>query len=160
MRSATSRTLVIAVGNEFRCDDSAALVVAGRLREQLSDLTIIENRGNCAAMLDLWADADTVILLDAVHSGAAPGTIHRFGAAQNFTPSAAAHTCSHNFEVVQAIDLARTLGKLPRTLVVYGIEGERFEQGTELSAAVSTAVETLTTELMTSLGQHFRGSRN
>jgi hydrogenase maturation protease len=147
MRSAASRTLVIAIGNEFRCDDSAGLIAARRLRELRSDLTIIENRGDCAALLDLWDGADTVILLDAVQSGAPPGSIHRFGAAQNFTPSAALHTCSHNFEVVQAIDLARALGRLPRRVIVYGIEGERFDEGTELSAPVQRAVEQLTAEL-------------
>ena len=147
MPRAQRSTLLIAIGNEFRCDDAAALMVARKLREMGSLAIIIENRGDVAGVINLWDDADDVILLDAVHSGEPSGTIHRFDAKRDSVQAAAGQVCSHNFSIVQAIELAEALGKLPRTLVFYGIEGERFEQGTELSAPVRKAIDELTTEL-------------
>jgi len=150
MRQAGHRPLVIAIGNEFRCDDSAALIVARRLRALGTDHTIIENTGDCAALLDLWDGADTVLLLDAVRSGAPPGTIHQLDIRPTLARPVACQASSHSFDVVQAVELGRVLGKLPRKLTVYGIEGERFVQGTGLSSPVQRAVEKLTTELISS----------
>jgi hydrogenase maturation protease len=41
----------------------------------------------------------------------------------------------------EAIELARTLGRLPRRLVVYGIEGASFHPGAPLTPAVADAVK-------------------
>lgn len=151
MPRAKRPTLLIAIGNEFRCDDAAALITARKLREIGSEAIIIEITGDIVGLVDLWDDADDVILLDAVRSGKTPGTIHRFDAKGDSLQAAAGQVCSHNFSIVQAIELAEALHKLPHTLVFYGIEGERFEQGTELSAPVRKAVDELTTELSRSL---------
>jgi hydrogenase maturation protease len=42
--------------------------------------------------------------------------------------------------VAEAIELARTLQDLPRSLLVYAIEGEAFVVGTPLSQAVEGAI--------------------
>jgi hypothetical protein len=39
--------------------------------------------------------------------------------------------------------VARVLGRLPETVVVYGVEGDRFEAGAALSDAVAAAVQRL-----------------
>ena len=143
-----SRLLVIAIGNEFRCDDGAALVAARRLRQQAGDFEVVEHTGDGAELLDLWQNADTVILLDAVQSGAPAGTIHRFEIEEDFIPSAGFPEGTHTFNLLQAIDLARVLGLLPPMLVLYGIEGERFQYGTELSIPVQRAIEKLVAEVM------------
>ena len=44
-------------------------------------------------------------------------------------------------ELPEAVELARELDRLPRRLVVYGIEGESFEAGEGLSPAVETTVD-------------------
>jgi hydrogenase maturation protease len=41
----------------------------------------------------------------------------------------------------EAVELARALGRLPARTVIYGIEGESFEVGHELTLAVATAAE-------------------
>ena len=48
-------------------------------------------------------------------------------------------TLSNRF--VDALSLARVLDRLPNRVVVYGIEGQSFEMGRELSPQVSKAVE-------------------
>ncbi|MCG3119753.1 MAG: hypothetical protein ALAOOOJD_02264 [bacterium] len=135
--STPSRLLIIGIGNEYRGDDGVGLWVARRLRETLSaPVTIIEQSGEGAALLEAWKDFQNVILIDAVHSGAAPGTIFRFEAHQQAIPTQFFHYSTHAFSVAEAIELARALRQLPARLVIYGIEGKNFAAGIELSPEV------------------------
>ena len=83
------------------------------------------------------------MLVDAVRSGAPPGTIHRLDARAAPIPTGFFHYSTHAFSVAEAVELARSLDQLPPHLIVYGIEGENFEAGVGLSAAVEQAVESV-----------------
>lgn len=136
------RVLIIGVGNAYRRDDAVGLIVARRLRAQHLDVVrILEESGEGAALMEAWKDADTVVLIDAVHSGVAPGTIHRLDAHAQAIPTGLFHYSTHAFSVAEAIELARALDQLPSRLIVYGVEGENFEAGVGLSAAVKKAAE-------------------
>lgn len=136
--------LIIGVGNRYRGDDRAGLAVAHALRED-SALDVRESEGEPIALLDTWAGADSVLLIDAVSSGVEPGTIHRFDASTAPLPaSLRGSTSTHAVGLGAAIELARTLGRLPAQVIVYGIEGADFAAGEELSHGVAAALETLT----------------
>lgn len=135
-------SLVIGVGNEFRRDDGAGLIVARRLRNLLpGKVQIVEASGEGASLMDLWSDAKMVFLVDAVSSGARPGTVHRLDAAKEPIPSNFFHYSTHAFSVAEAVELARALGQLPPQLIVHGIEGTDFSSGQGLSPEVVIAVE-------------------
>lgn len=139
-----SRVTVLGLGNEFRGDDGAGRVVARRLREAtLPGVAVREESGEGAALMDAWKDADAVILVDAVHSGAAPGTIHRLDASRVPVPSRFFHYSTHAFSVAEAVELARALNQLPPRLIIYGVEGKDFAAGEKLSPEVAAAVDEL-----------------
>jgi hydrogenase maturation protease len=77
-----------------------------------------------------------VLLVDAVQSGAPPGTIHRFDVQTEKLPTWFSRSSTHSFGVAQAIELAAMMGETPSQLIVYGIEGLDFSAGTELSPDV------------------------
>jgi len=136
--------VVVGIGNEYRNDDGVGIVVARRLRERfLNTITVLEESGEGAALIESWKGATWVILVDAVRSGAAPGTIHRFDARAAQIPTGFFHYSTHAFSVAEAIELARSLDQLPPHLIVYGIEGENFAAGDGLSRAVEQAVESV-----------------
>ena len=138
---ARARILVIGVGNEYRSDDAVGLAVARRLRQlSLENVTVIEETGEGADLMESWKGADTVIIVDAASSGAKPGTIHRVDARARQIPRGLLHYSTHTFSVGEAVELARVMGQLPPHILVYGIEGERFEEGMELSGAVRDSV--------------------
>lgn len=138
---ARARILVIGVGNEYRSDDAVGLAVARRLRRlSLADVTVIEETREGASLLESWKGADTVIIVDAASSGAKPGTIHHVDARARQIPRGLLHYSTHAFSVGEAVELARVMGQLPPHILVYGIEGERFEEGMELSGAVRESV--------------------
>ncbi len=141
---ADARILVIGVGNEYRSDDAVGLVVARRLRQlSLGNVTVIEESGEGTDLMESWKGADTVIIVDAASSGAKPGTIHRIDARAQRIPTGLLRYSTHAFSVGEAVELARAMNRLPPRIVVYGIEGERFDEGTALSRAVQGSVDAM-----------------
>jgi hydrogenase maturation protease len=142
--SPEEKTLIIGIGNEYRSDDGVGLVVARRLRPRVGDaFAVIEQTGEGASLIEAWRGAGSVIVIDAVTSGAEPGTIHRFEANTETLPKSLFRYSTHAFSLAEAIELARALGELPSRLVVYGIEANDFTAGVGLSSAVDEAARQL-----------------
>jgi hydrogenase maturation protease len=147
-----ARVVVIGIGNLYRRDDAAGLVVARRLRHMVpSHLTVLEHEGEPTALLEAWKDADAVFLIDAVFSGAEAGTIHRLDAQESAIPQELFRYSTHAVSVAEAIELARALGQLPPKLVVYGIEGKDFGAGEGLSPEVESRVAELAKQVLQEL---------
>ena len=138
---ASPRNLVIGVGNEYRSDDAVGLVVARRLKMlSLDNVTVIEESGEGAELMESWKGADAVILIDAASSGAEPGTIHCIDARTQHIPKDLFSYSTHRFSVGEAVELARVMNQLPRHMTLYGVEGWSFEAGTALSRSVEEAI--------------------
>ena len=141
------RTVVIGIGNALRGDDGAGIAVAERLHGVACD-------EEPSRLIEAWEGADAAILVDTVVSGAPPGTLHRFDASEEPIPAHELRSSTHAIGVAETIELARALGRLPKRVVVYGIEGARFDPGDPLSpeveAAVRRVVATIEEEICTS----------
>jgi hydrogenase maturation protease len=119
-------------------------VVASRLKQRAGDkFKVVEQAGEGLALMEAWEGADTVMILDAALSGAPAGAIRRIDATTELMPKDFFRCSTHALGVGEAIELARALGQLPRRVIVYGIEGEGFEAGAGLSAAVEEAAREL-----------------
>lgn len=141
MNESPTRVLFIGVGNPYRGDDGAGIAVARQLARRVPpDIEVLEESGEGTALVEAWQGATFVIVVDAIQSGAAPGTIYRFDACREHL-AGGLHRSTHAFGVSGAIELARALNELPAHLVVYGIEGQDFTPGEGLSPAVQGAVE-------------------
>lgn len=140
----TTAVLVIGVGNIYRGDDGVGLMVAARLQEMaLAGVTVREQSGEGTSLITAWENAAYTIVVDAVQSGAEPGTIYRLDVTEKPIPAEySSHFSGHAFGVAGAVEMARLLGKLPQRLIVYGIEGLAFAAGQGLSPVVADALET------------------
>jgi hydrogenase maturation protease len=142
--------IVIGVGNAWRGDDGAGLAVARRLRElSPTGVEVREIEGDATALMDVWAGADRVVVVDAGQSGAPPGTVRRFDVCAAALPARLLRSSTHAFGVPDAIELARALGRLPATVDVYAIEGASFAAGDGLTLPVERAAEALAVALGT-----------
>jgi hydrogenase maturation protease len=103
--------------------------------------------GDGARLIDAWEGAADVVVIDAVSSGAAPGTIHRLDVAEGPLPRRFFHNSTHLFGVAEAVETARALGRLPARLVIYGIDGRNFDFGEGLSPEVEAAATEVTRRL-------------
>jgi len=112
---------VIGIGSPFG-DDTAGMEVVRMLAHEppaTCELLIVDRPG--ASLLDLMEDADAAILVDAVRSGARPGTLHplSFDELIRWT----AHlVSSHELGVAASIQLARPLGRAPARGGLLGVE--------------------------------------
>lgn len=145
-------TAVVGLGYRFRRDDAAGLEVARRLRQAApGEVRVLELEGEPISLLEAWRDADRVLAVDAVSSGSKPGTLYRFDAGARPLPAKLFRGSTHAIGLAEAVELGRELGRLPRRLDVYGIEGESFGMGEGLSEVAEGAVEALVAELSAEL---------
>lgn len=144
--------LLIGVGNGYRRDDGLGIAVARRLEaHHLPDLRVIEHSGEGASLMDVWSQAQSVILVDAVCSGSPSGRIFRLDAHTQPIPAAFFHYSTHAFGVAEAIELARALDQLPPKLILYGVEGEDFSAGEGLSTPVQAAIPSVIESIIADL---------
>jgi hydrogenase maturation protease len=147
------RAVVAGLGNPWRGDDGVGLVVVERLRGRLPDtvevVTIVDEP---TRLLDAF-DADAVVIADAVAvDEPRPGTVHRIDAVHEALPERFGSS-THHFGLADTVELARSLGRLPASLVVYGIEGARFDAGEGLDPRVEAAAEEVATRISAELGK-------
>ncbi len=144
--------MVIGVGNDWRRDDAAGLAVVRMLRERpCPGLRLVELHGEPAALLDRWEGEERVVLVDAVSSGAPPGTIHRLDATTCALAGELHRSSSHHLSVAEAVELGRVLDRLPAALELIGIEGSSFEAGRGLAPQVELAAEQVAGRLAATL---------
>ena len=134
------RTVVLGIGNLERGDDGAGRQAARLLRHMLLERAeVAELDGEATTILARLEGADIAYLIDACVSDAPAGTVHRLDAKEGPLPEAYSDVSTHGFGPAAAVELGRTLGKLPPKTVIYAIEGECFDPGAPLSEAVAAA---------------------
>jgi hydrogenase maturation protease len=136
------KIVVIGVGNPYRGDDEAGLAVAQLLRPRLHGVDVRESDGEPTRLLDMWTGAGLAIVIDAVHSHQAPpGHVHWFDVGPEGLELTESLPSTHGMGPGDAIALGRALGRLPKRLVIYGIEGEEFGEGTAITPPVAEAID-------------------
>jgi hydrogenase maturation protease len=138
------KTRIIGCGNLQRMDDGAGVLVAQRLRE-LGILAEVQS-GGAFELLAGWDDNERLILIDAVRTGAPAGTIHVWEGSPPQLPHAT-HFSSHGFGLAEAFRLGQILNCLPERITVFGIEGDQFGMGEQVSRDVLTATERLAQQI-------------
>jgi len=136
---------VIGCGNPDRGDDAAGILVARRLREL--GVPAVEHSGEASELMDIWTSCDRVIIVDVAVSGREPGAIRTWEVHSAVVPNDSLHYSTHCFGVHEAIELARVLGRLPQSVVIYAIEGRQFTGGAGLSLSVALAVEAVAQQI-------------
>ena len=138
--------LVAGLGHELRGDDGIGLAVARALAERTpSELDAHTMPGEPVALLELWRDRDTVIVIDAMHTGRMrAGSTLRFDAHRQPLPETLRRRATtHGVGLAETIELGRVLDRLPRRLIVLAVAGRHFDTGTGLSSELQAAVPRL-----------------
>ena len=147
--SEKSGIVIIAIGNRMRGDDAIGPVVAERLRQELSECRIIEDRDDAMALVSAWENAALAIVVDAMVSGELPGSIRRLEATDQPLPKDWARCSSHGLGLAEAVELGRAVGQMPQRLVVFAVEAKTLETGAPLSPEVAASTEELVRQIET-----------
>lgn len=138
--------IVIGVGNDLRGDDAAGWEAVRRLVPSPS-LFLHEHGGDAPGLVGLWGPDDDVVVVDAVVSSDPAGTIVEIDALATPLPADVRWTTTHGAGVAEGIELARTLGMLPKSLVLIGISARAFDLGAPMTADVERAVQDVVRKL-------------
>jgi hydrogenase maturation protease len=126
--------IVVGVGNRFRGDDGLGPEVAARVeRLGLPGVAVVVEE-DPLSLVDHFAADDTVIVVDAMRPRTQPGRV-QISAVDGPLPRWQT-TSSHGLGVVEAVELARALERLPDKLTLVGVEAATLSPGSSLSAAV------------------------
>lgn len=135
-------TLVLGLGNPIMGDDGFGLAVLERL---VADWTLpagveaLDGGTWGMKLLPQIERADRLLLLDAVDAGLAPGTpvvLERGELPRYF----ALKLSPHQIDLREVLGLAELRGTLPDEVVALGVQPERLELATELSAPLAGRV--------------------
>jgi hydrogenase maturation protease len=160
--------LLIGLGNPDRGDDGVGIEVARRVAEMGWPGVEVLAVPDPSALLDTWAGAGRVVVVDAMTSGRAPGSVVSLDVTEGVLPAGGwAAGGTHALGLAAAIELSRVLGRLPRSLVVVGVEvdaahataAEGSGLSAEVLAAVGPAVDAVLRELRRVSGQGLGADR-
>jgi hydrogenase maturation protease len=139
------------LGNRDRGDDAAGPLVADRLRAAGAEL--LDCNDDPTRLIDTWAGLDLVVVVDAVRSGSAPGTVHRFETRDGPLPRELGLASTHLISIADTLELGRTLGRAPARVVVLGVEGASFELGAPITPEVEAAVPAVADAVLAELAK-------
>lgn len=140
-----TRTLVLGLGNPIMGDDGVGVAALNRLRhywELPADVELVDGGTWGMNLLPLIESAERVILLDAIRTGAPPGTLTVLERAE-LPRYFALKLSPHQIDLREVLALAELRGALPEDLVALGIEPARVEMGESLSPPVQAAMAKL-----------------
>lgn len=155
--SASNRpVVVIGVGNTTRGDDGVGRAAIQELSNQglSDDVDLVALDGEATRLLDVWTERELAIVIDAAVSGSTPGTIHQVEVGVDRLSGWSSNGGTHATGLTEAVALGAALDRLPRRLVLVGVEAADFTLGTGLSGTVKAVmpkvlelVRVLTTEV-------------
>lgn len=130
------KTVVIGVGNILLKDEGIGVQIIHQLEnnppKNARELFIIDG-GTCPdVLLHLPGDIGKLIVVDAVKGRGKPGSIYRF-TPDDITFKRATMTSFHQLGVADGLDMMRSLGNYPKSVIIIGIEPKEIGWGLEIS---------------------------
>jgi hydrogenase maturation protease len=134
-------TVVIGVGNTILSDDGAGVHAARLLQGDPrvpAGVTILDGGTLGIELVPYASDASRVLFLDAVNSGAAPGTLTRMTGRDLLGTSGGWSV--HQLGVADLIAALALVSAGPQDIVVLGVQPAHTDWGTSLSPDVESAL--------------------
>jgi len=143
-------TIIIGMGNPVLTDDSVGVKIAQDLQRRLAGqdgVTAVELHTGGMRLVETMAGYDCAMVIDAIISGEAPGTIHKLDVA-DLPRTRFAHS-SHDGNLGAAFELARAVGlHIPSDIRIWAIEAADVATFSEnLTPCVERAAAQVTQEV-------------
>lgn len=149
------KTLVLGLGNRLMTDDGfgpCAIDALAAAEAGNSGVTLLDGGTLGLDLLPALAEADRLIVIDALDSGGRPGEIVRLEGEE--VPRAFATKLSiHQAGLKDLLAVAELTGDLPAEVVVWGAQPASLELGLELTPALAAVVPEVTDLVMRELAR-------
>jgi hydrogenase maturation protease len=137
--------LVLGLGNVLLGDDGLGAAVVARLERnyRIPPGVSLEDGGTLGlSLLGLLAESDRVILVDAVRTGSAPGTLVRIDG-EDVMDAVRERLSPHQVGVADLLDAARLMGCYPSTVTLLGLVPEFIDLSLVRSGSVEAKLDEL-----------------
>ncbi|MGM0371590.1 MAG: hydrogenase maturation protease [Halobacteriota archaeon] len=138
---------VIAVGNPIMGDDGVGARVLERLEAgpegDRPDLTLANAATTAFFALEAMSGCDRAIVLDAIATGAPPGTVHQYQYVDGAFAGEIPEMTMHDFSFAEALQAGREAYDIPGEVLILGVEPERVEMSMSLSEPIEQALPKL-----------------
>jgi hydrogenase maturation protease len=145
--------LVLGLGNTIMTDDGFGVKVVTTLSSRyhfLGEAALLDGGTLGLDLLPYLEEIESLLIVDALDMRAEPGSIFRLQGKE--VPRAFASKLSvHQMGLQDLLAVAELQGHVPRNLVVWGVQPECIEMGTELTATVTAAVEPVISSVLEEL---------
>lgn len=149
----TNRVIVVGCGSRFASDEAAGLEVAAQLRRTSGHTCEVRDIESCSPTFIAGLPPDAlVIFVDAVRSGARPGTVHRIALASSGRITLQTGS-SHMWGIRSEIENLLHLPQPRPQMYLFGIEIEKWDPGFGITTSVHAAVLEVLRELSTFNGK-------
>jgi len=146
--------LIICLGNPLMRDEGIGIHLASELTIHLSDnpdVEVMELGTGGFSVIHAIAGRDKIIFVDCAIMGQTPGLIHRFKPEQVHSEKVRMRYSLHEGDLLNTLELSRSLGQCPDDIVIFGIEPKEIAPGesltNELEKNIQQYVQTILKEL-------------
>ena len=139
------QTVVLGAGSPLMGDDGLGIEVLQTISQKWTEtpgLRFLDGGIWGMRLLPHIEEADRLLVIDAVHSGAAPGTLMRLKR-EDIPRHLRTKLSTHQIDLSEVFAVAELRGTFPREAVVLGIEPARIDAYMEISAEVMATVPLL-----------------
>lgn len=155
MSTSKHAVVVIGLGNPLMGDDGLGIAVLERLRARYrlpAGVELVDGGTWGLNLLPVIEDADGVILIDAIDTGAPPGTPARLehGSLPRYL---ATKISSHQVDLRDVLGLAELRGTLPSDTVAIGLQPQSFELGDGLSPLLAGRLDMVVAAVLEDLAR-------
>ena len=144
MSEASTKTVVLGLGNILHRDDGVGAEVISRLRADRrvpADVSLVEGGTLGLELLPYIWDCRRLIVIDAIDSGEIPGTLIRIcGEDLNSLPT---NSNVHQLGVSDLLVALRMLADRQPDVVLLGVQPENTDWSPELSPGVAATIDSL-----------------
>jgi hydrogenase maturation protease len=135
--------LVLGLGNTIMTDDGFGVRVVETLSSRYrfqGEVRLLDGGTLGLDLLPHLEGIERLLIIDAVEMHGCPGTVFRLEGEE--VPRAfASQLSAHQLGIKDLLAVAELQGQLPAELVVWGVQPDCIEMGTELTATVAAAIE-------------------
>ena len=134
---------VVGIGNLLMGDDGVGIHAVEVLNSMVlpDHVEVHEADSNTFLLLEAIDGRDKAVIIDAYEDGEEPGTVKKFAIDPEKLPDADMKLSLHDMDFFDGLKMGRVADfKLPKEIVVIGVEPEKMEAGLELSPKVNAAL--------------------
>ena len=142
--------LVLGVGNLLLGDEGLGIHVVRRIarhRPQPKVIEVFEAGTSLFDFVGLFPQYSSLVLVDAIACGNAPGTIYCFNSIEEFR-HARAPVSLHEWSIVESIRSAEILNMSPKRLMIIGAEPKTIAASMNLSPQLARASRRIATFIL------------